>query len=426
MPGSGVWPTAEVSSVAPHFANAVWRAFLPKPWPTEGKKKNFHNSENEFRNNSHNAAPIRLSSGSIEHPEVGRTVQSVCRPSWRLPGPPEVAWPAEFREHATKLGKYLRDALPSIECAGHQPVPLDLVKFMAMGALALVTKIHNLPDLGTIHDTLQMARSESKAAADDAMQALHDIKMEPRQAANTSQQALEGIRQNNDAQNETKTAARESTEIGRTVMTMVREMKNADQQNRTGPMRTYASVAAGNGLATSIHNPLNQRKVPSTQVLREVIVNIRNPMTIASLRAMNPRSLKAHVDRATEQNGNEHIEKIKTVSTNQLKSGDLSIKTATAADMEVLRQFAEDWEHRIGNGAIVRIPTYGVLVHGIRTSSMDMDQFEDTRDNILQENKPFIPNAGIKYIGWLSRTSATKTTCSVVVELTRLINEGLI
>jgi hypothetical protein len=48
-------------------------------------------------------------------------------------------------------------------------------------------------------------------------------------------------------------------------------------------------------------------------------------------------ALKAHTDHAIEQSGNKHITKIKTVSTNQLKSGDLSIKTATIADMEVLR-----------------------------------------------------------------------------------------
>ncbi|KJK73301.1 hypothetical protein H634G_11585, partial [Metarhizium anisopliae BRIP 53293] len=59
------------------------------------------------------------------------------------------------------------------------------------------------------------------------------------------------------------------------------------------------------------------------------------------------------------------------MSTNQLKNGALSIKTASAGDMEALRQSAEDWEHRLGNGATVRIPTYGVLVHGIRTNSMD-------------------------------------------------------
>jgi hypothetical protein len=264
------------------------------------------------------------------------------------------------------------------------------------------------------------------------MQALNDIKMEVKKAANTSQQALERIHDNHETQNEMKAAARETTDIGKKVMIMVREMKNTEQHNQPSPLRTYASVAAGNGLATSIHNPLNQLKAPPAQILREIIVNIRNPLTVASLRAMNPRSLKAHVDRAIEQSGNEHIEKIKTASTNQLKSGDLSIKTATASDMEVLRQFAEDWEHRVGNGATVRIPTYGVLVHGIRTSSMDVEQFEETRDNILQENKPFIPNAGIKYIGWLTRTFSTKSASSVIVEFTRpqdankIIDEGLI
>ncbi|KID84392.1 gag-like protein [Metarhizium guizhouense ARSEF 977] len=120
------------------------------------------------------------------------------------------------------------------------------------------------------------------------------------------------------------------------------------------------------------------------------------------------------------------------MSTNQLKNGTLNIKTASAGDMEALRQFAEDWEHRLGNGATVRIPTYGVLVHGIRTNSMDVSRFEDIRDDILQENRPFIPNAGIKYIGWLTRTSAAKTASSVIIEFTRpqdankIIDEGLI
>ncbi|KNB19275.1 hypothetical protein FOXG_22503 [Fusarium oxysporum f. sp. lycopersici 4287] len=147
---------------------------------------------------------------------------------------------------------------------------------------------------------------------------------------------------------------------------------------------------------------------------------------------MSPRSLKSHVDLAIAQSSNEHIEKIKVVSSNQLRSGDLSIKTATSSDMVALRQFAEDWEQRIGNGATVRIPTYGVLVHGVRTSSMDMDNFELIRDGLLQDNKPFIPTAEIKYIGWLTRSSSSKSASSVVVEFTRpedankVIDEGLI
>ncbi|KEY74490.1 hypothetical protein S7711_10308, partial [Stachybotrys chartarum IBT 7711] len=104
-----------------------------------------------------------------------------------------------------------------------------------------------------------------------------------------------------------------------------------------------------------MHNPQNHR-TPTTQPQREIVVNIRDPITIGNFRAMTPRALKAHIDHAIEQSGNEHIAKIKTVSTNQLKSGDLSIKTATTADMEALRQFSGDWEQRIGNGSVIRTP----------------------------------------------------------------------
>lgn len=75
----------------------------------------------------------------------------------------------------------------------------------------------------------------------------------------------------------------------------------------------------------------------------------------------------------------------------------------------------KDWKRR----ATVRIPTYGVLVHGVRTSLMDVDNFELIRDGILQDNKPFIPTAEIKYICWLTRSSSTKSASFVVDEFTR-------
>lgn len=67
------------------------------------------------------------------------------------------------------------------------------------------------------------------------------------------------------------------------------------------------------------------------------------------------------------------------------KRGDLSIKTA-GSNEEALQQFAEDWVHRIGNRVTIRIPTYGVLVRGIRTSTLGMDKFEENREQILQDN----------------------------------------
>lgn len=114
---------------------------------------------------------------------------------------------------------------------------------------------------------------------------------------------------------------------------------------------------------------------------------------------MNLRNLEAHVERAIEQSRNENIIGVKIVSSNQLKSGDLSVKAATSTEIEALRQFADGWAVRIGHGASIQIPIYGVLAHSIRTSTMNMDNFEDNRSQILQDNRPFIPQAEIRHIG---------------------------
>jgi hypothetical protein len=58
------------------------------------------------------------------------------------------------------------------------------------------------------------------------------------------------------------------------------------------------------------------------QTQREVVVTIRDPTTVLSLRAMNPRNLNAHVERAITQSGNENIDSIKVLSSNQLRSGE--------------------------------------------------------------------------------------------------------
>lgn len=65
------------------------------------------------------------------------------------------------------------------------------------------------------------------------------------------------------------------------------------------------------------------------------------------------------------------------------------------SDTEVLIQFAEDW---IGSGASARIPTYGVIAHGVRTNAMDMIKMEDFKRDILQDNKVFILAVEIRYV----------------------------
>ena len=69
---------------------------------------------------------------------------------------------------------------------------------------------------------------------------------------------------------------------------------------------------------------------------------------------MNRNDLNLQVQRAIEQSNNDTIASVKIVSSNQLKSGDLSIKTASSSEVETLRQFADDWAHCIGSGTAYR------------------------------------------------------------------------
>ena len=120
------------------------------------------------------------------------------------------------------------------------------------------------------------------------------------------------------------------------------------------------------------------------------------------------------------------------MSANQLKSGDLIVRTTSTGETQSLRQHSEDWAGLIGNGATVRVPTYGVLAYAIRTSTMDMDKLEENRDEILLENRPFIPRAEIKYIGWLTSNGPGKSASSVIIKFARpedankIIDEGLV
>jgi hypothetical protein len=239
------------------------------------------------------------------------------------------------------------------------------------------------------------------------------------------------VQQNEDKIKEVGVAVREGTEVGRNIMDMTRDIKNRRIQEQAMGQVSYAAAAARNLPQAGTYNT-QVPKTPSAQIQREVIVHIKDPLTVQSLRAMSPGNLKAHAERAIEQSANENIMHVKIVSANQLKSGDLSIKTAVSSEAEALRQFAEDWTHRIGTGATVRVPLYGVLAHGVRTSSKDMAQFEENRAQILQNNRPFIPQAEIKHIGWLTRDASAKPATTITIEFTRpedankIIDEGLI
>ncbi|KAH4179858.1 hypothetical protein HBH42_249710 [Parastagonospora nodorum] len=347
------------------------------------------------------------------------------------PWPHRDTWPTPLREHATNLSAFAHEILHLIERSGSQSVPADVVGDIIRGSLTFVLKVQHTPDLSALSDALKIAQTEAKINAENTVQALGEIKNQILKTKEIAQRSATNIQQNGERIKEVGVAAREATEVGRNVMEMTRDIKNRRLQEQAIGQVSYAAVAARN-LPPAGTYTTQALKAPSAQIQREVIINIRDPFTVQSLRAMNPGNLKAHVERAIDQSGNENIVNVKIVSANQLKSGDLSIKTAASNEVEALRQFADDWAHQIGTGATVRIPTYGVLAHGIRTSTMDIGKFEQNRAQILQDNRPFIPQAEIKYIGWLTRDASAKSASTITIKFTRpedankIIDKGLI
>jgi hypothetical protein len=106
---------------------------------------------------------------------------------------------------------------------------------------------------------------------------------------------------------------------------------------------------------------------------------------------------------------------IRLVAAHQLKSGDLQIFTSTSAEAQQLKQNTE-WLKGLGDQAEVVVPTYGVIVHGVSTKSINIKDQKATIQQLLADNYTVIPNAKISYVGWLTREGPLKRASSIVVE----------
>lgn len=316
--------------------------------------------------------------------------------------------------------------LVHLEREKDQPVTSNEMRTVLMAVINMVGKVTRTPDMTAVHHKMDVLHTEMAQIANGRTKEIQHIKEELKSLTTNVQKSIM-------AGKEATTAAKEAAEVSKTVAGMARDIKNTSTQHQAGAPMSYAAVAAHGALAASRYNTQNVHAAPApAPVQREIIVNIRNAQTIQNLRAMNPRTMKAHVDKAISQSENEHVAKITLMSANQLKSGDLSLRTATNEEMQTLRQFTDDWLPRLGNGTSVRTYTYGVLVHGIRSSTINMENFEEIRDAILHENRAFLPTAEIKYIGWLTRQPPQKALTSIIIEFTKpedankIIDENLV
>jgi hypothetical protein len=95
---------------------------------------------------------------------------------------------------------------------------------------------------------------------------------------------------------------------------------------------------------------------------------------------------------------------VKVVAAHQLKSGDIQVFTSSTAEATKLKE-NNGWISGLGEHAELIVPTYGVIVHGTSTNSINIKDQKATIQQILADNHTVIPKAEISFIGWLTRES---------------------
>ncbi|EKG09471.1 Zinc finger CCHC-type protein [Macrophomina phaseolina MS6] len=189
------------------------------------------------------------------------------------------------------------------------------------------------------------------------------------------------------------------------------------QQNMQHSPMTWARVAALRPTATAQAQP-NLTPSP-TEKCRELVIKLTDPQMISHLRSQPPTHLKERINRALKPQTDPEVNKIQVVAAKQLRSGDIAVYTRNQQEKEILQENAHGWVETFGGSARIVTQTYGVIVHGVHTKSIDPSDMENATKLLQAENKPLLPNAEIRYVGWLTKSSANKRASSLVVEFSR-------
>ncbi|OAQ57918.1 hypothetical protein VFPPC_11807 [Pochonia chlamydosporia 170] len=159
-------------------------------------------------------------------------------------------------------------------------------------------------------------------------------------------------------------------------------------------------------------------KTPSTVTAykdRVVTVKLKDHVISQRYRTHSAAWIRQQVEAAIH--GDVATKAIKLVAAHQLKSGDIQIFTSTTAEALQLKE-NKRWVQGLGENAELIVPTFGVIAHGIPTSTINLKDQKATIQQMLADNYTVIPNAQISYIGWLTKESTLKRASSIVVEFT--------
>ncbi|KAI9036090.1 uncharacterized protein KD926_002467 [Aspergillus affinis] len=161
---------------------------------------------------------------------------------------------------------------------------------------------------------------------------------------------------------------------------------------------------------------------------REIIVKLQDAGTVRTYRRLTASDIKQRAETAKQkacgQTGALSLAKTRFVAARQLRSGDLNLSLRYAAEAEAARTY-DQWVNYLSAGAMLRRPSWGIVVHGIALKSIG-DLTTDTEqqrvaNELLEENrdcwvsKEAQQSPRITRIAWLTYPSNHKNQKSSVL-----------
>ncbi|KAJ9137654.1 Endonuclease/exonuclease/phosphatase [Pleurostoma richardsiae] len=281
--------------------------------------------------------------------------------------------PEHINEHAT----YLREAcsqLQAVERGRQDLVPWNVVQQYMDSTLALIGKVLRQPAMNEILQQVQDAARCTQNIQRDVTIIKNSVGL-----STTPLNAANFHRGKNTAPSWAQVAA-----------------------HAKGPPPTSTSASKTHSTVTAYKD-------------RVVTVKVKDHGIAQRYRTQPATWIRHQVETAVH--GNAATKTAKIVAAHQLKSGDIQIFTSTTAEATQLKQ-NKGWLGGLGEHAEVIVPTYGVIVHGISTSSINMKDQKATIQQMLADNYTVIPRADISHIGWLTKEATLKRASSIVVEFT--------
>jgi hypothetical protein len=208
-------------------------------------------------------------------------------------------------------------------------------------------------------------------------------------------------------------------------------------------IRSYAQAAAGApppAHTVSSHGSSSPGATPSELSKdREVIVKLPDAGAVKTFRRLRAVEIKNRTEKARVKASKTAVAvtlaTVQFVAARQLKSGDLSLSLRSAQEAEIARCHPS-WASALHKGAVVRLPTWGVVVHDVQVKSIgnlkDPQEAKRVADQILAENIfAWGDTAQIVHLTWLT-SKPTKKSSALVIEFStpqaanKAINTGTI